>query len=49
VLTWRGVAPRARASAEEGLLSSAVAQVMKIALTAAKATNVIVITSSAWS
>ena len=47
-LTCCGVAPRARASADECLASSAVAQVMKIALTAARARSVIVITSSTW-
>ena len=47
-LTCCGVAPSARASAEERLASSAVAQVMKIALTAARATSVIVSVSSTW-
>ena len=45
-LTCCGVAPSARASAEECLASSAVAHVMKTVLTAASATSVIVITSS---
>src|SRR5262245_42030137 len=48
-LTCCGVAPSARANADECLASSAVAQVMKIALTAASATSVIVISSSTWS
>jgi hypothetical protein len=45
-LTSRGVAPSARASANECLASSAVAHVMKIAFTAANATSMNVITSS---
>jgi hypothetical protein len=40
------VAPSARASADECLTSSAVAQVITIVLTAARATSVIVISSS---
>ena len=47
-LTCCGVAPSARASADECRSSSTVAQVMKIALTAARETSVIVITSSTW-
>jgi hypothetical protein len=45
-LTYRGVAPSARASADECLASSAVAQVMKIAFTAARVASMTVGISS---
>ncbi len=47
VTCW-GVAPSARVSVHEYLASSAVAQVMKIALTAARAMSATVMTSSTW-
>ena len=48
VPTSPGVAPRARASAEEARLSTTVAQVMKTALTAAREITMTITTRSTW-